>query len=149
MDQQRNVSRRNFSALITAALGGAVAGVSPAAFAAKVEGDKVKVFVDPALMLSGEANVCRGLNQCKGKGKGDHECAGLAACASAEAHVCKGHNACKAQGGCGGYPGQNTCKEKGHCAVPLEDKTWALARKQFEQLMKDAGRKFGNAPKKA
>ena len=57
-----------------------------------------------------------------------------------------GENACKGQGGCGGYPGQNACKGKGHCAVPLGKETWALARKQFEQLMGDVGKKVGKAP---
>ena len=56
-------------------------------------------------------------------------------------------NDCKGQGGCGGYPGQNTCKSKGHCATPLKKETWAIARKQFEQLMEETGKKVGPAPK--
>ncbi len=103
--------------------------------------------VDPAQLLE-DPNVCRGLNSCGGKGKGDHACAGQASCTTVEAHSCHGMNDCKGRGGCGGYPGQNACKEQGHCAVPLSKDSWALARKQFEHLMKDMGKEFGKAPKK-
>jgi hypothetical protein len=109
---------------------------------------KPTILVDPALLLKDGPNVCRGLNTCKGKGKPDHECAGQSTCATAPAITCTGNNDCKGKGGCGGYPGQNTCKGRGHCDVPLTEKTWEIARKQFEQIMKDAGRKFGEAPKK-
>jgi hypothetical protein len=37
----------------------------------------------------------------------------------------------------------------GECAVPLKDKAWAQARKNFEAAMKKAGKKVGDAPKKA
>jgi hypothetical protein len=137
------LSRRDFSrlgaAVFTGMLAGSTAGIAQ-------EGE-MKVFVDPSLLLN-DPNVCRGLNTCQGKGKGDHACAGQGACATVEAHSCHGENACKGQGGCGGYPGQNTCQAKGHCAVPLSAKTWELARKQFEHLMKDAGKKVGAAAKK-
>ena len=83
----------------------------------------------------------------KGKGKDNHKCAGQSSCAEVAKHDCAGENDCKGKGGCGGYPGQNTCNSKGHCAVPLGKETWKLARKQFEQLMKDAGKKVGPAPK--
>jgi len=145
--QRSDVSRRGFHKLTMAAFGGMVAGAGTSAMGQEKADDKPKVNVDPALLLS-EPHVCRGLNTCKGKGKGDHACAGQGACTSVAAHSCAGENDCKGQGGCGGYPGQNTCKGKGHCAVPLQKKTWALARKQFEQLMKDAGKKVGDAPKK-
>jgi len=131
-----------------AAFGGLTAGTATSAFGQEQAGDKPEIKVDPALLLS-EPHVCRGLNTCQGKGKGDHACAGQGACAAVEAHSCAGENACKGQGGCGGYPGQNTCKTAGHCAVPLQEKTWTLARKQFEQLMKDAGKKVGGAPSKS
>lgn len=145
--QNSPVTRRHFNKLTMAAFGGLAAGAGSSAFAqAKEEEPKLKV--DPAQLLK-EPNVCRGLNTCQGKGKGDHACAGQGACAAVAAHACAGENQCKGQGGCGGYPGQNTCKTEGHCAVPLEEKTWELARKQFEQLMKDAGKKVGPAPKKA
>jgi hypothetical protein len=128
------MSRRNFAMLTAAAAGGLMA-VGVPSFA---QGEKSKVFVDPGLLLSGDKNVCKGLNTCKGKGKGDHDCAGKGSCATAEAHSCDGHNSCRGQGGCGGYPGQNTCKEKGHCAVPLSEDSWKLAKKQLEHLQKDA-----------
>jgi len=143
--QTSDVSRRHFHKLTMAAFGGLSAGAASSAFGQEKEDSKVKV--DPALLLS-EPHVCRGLNTCKGHGKGDHACAGQGACTSVSAHSCAGQNDCKGKGGCGGYPGQNTCKGHGHCAVPLSDKTWALARKQFEQLMKDAGKKVGDAPSK-
>jgi hypothetical protein len=100
--------------------------------------------VDASLLLQ-DPNVCRGLNTCQGKGKGSHSCAGQSACSSVAQHSCNGTNECKGQGGCGGYPGQNACKEQGHCAVPLSKETWLIARKQFEHLMKDTGQTFGAA----
>lgn len=141
------LKRRDFHRLTAAAIGGILAGASGTSVASAQDKDAPKVSVDPALLLRGDPNVCRGLNACQGKGKGTHACAGQSVCATAKAHACNGENDCKGLGGCGGYPGQNTCKGKGHCAIPLQKDTWALARKQFEHLMKDAGRKFGNAPK--
>jgi len=149
--EEKSVTRRNFSKLTLAAAGGIVAG-SQAAWAQEGSEKKGKKKdensfpVDAALLLS-EPNVCRGLNSCESKGKGEHACAGQSACAAVEAHSCHGMNDCKGQGGCGGYPGQNTCKEQGHCAVPLSDKAWELARKQFEHLMKGMDKKFGDPVK--
>lgn len=146
MSQDR-VSRRNFSKLSVAAFGGLFAGAAgPAARADHHEDDEdAKVVVDPAILLE-EPNVCRGLNTCADKGRGNHECAGMGSCATVEAHSCAGTNDCKGQGGCGGYPGQNTCEGKGHCAVPLKDSVWEIARKQFEHLHKDMDKKVGSAP---
>jgi len=141
-----DVNRRNFHKLTMAAFGGMVAGAGSSSLAQAQEGNKPKINVDPALLLS-DPNVCRGLNTCDGKGKGDHACAGQAACTSVAAHSCAGENECKGQGGCGGYPGQNVCQSKGKCAVPLKAEVWKLARKQFEQLMKDNGKMVGAAPK--
>lgn len=141
-----SLNRRDFSRLTAAAFGGMLAG-SQTATAAGEEKDKPKVSVDPTLLLS-EPHTCRGLNSCKGKGAGnENACAGQGACASVAAHECATQNACRGQGGCGGYPGQNSCKSKGHCAVPLSKTTWAIARKQFEHLMKDLDKEFGDAPK--
>lgn len=142
--ENTNVSRRRFSKLTAAAFGGMVAGTAGGLRAAEEE--KPKISVDPSLLLK-EPNVCRGLNTCKGKGKGNHACAGQGACSSVAAHDCAGMNDCSGKGGCGGYPGQNTCKAKGHCAVRLSKETWALARKQFEQLAKETGLKVGKPPK--
>jgi len=140
-----NVSRRGFHQLALAAAGGLVAGAGANA-GSVYAADGAKLSVDPSLLLSGP-NTCKGLNTCKDKGKGDHSCAGQSSCAEVAKHDCGGENDCKGKGGCGGYPGQNTCKGKGHCAVPLSKNTWKLARTQFEQLMKDAGKKVGSAPK--
>lgn len=144
---ESNVSRRKFSQLAATAFGGLVAGAAASSALAQKKDENPKLKVDPGLLLA-EPHTCKGLNTCKGKGKGEkNACAGQGACATAKAHDCKGMNDCKGQGGCGGYPGQNTCKSTGHCAVPLSKETWALARKQFEQLMGDAGKKVGPAPK--
>ena len=141
------VQRRDFHKLTMAALGGLVAGTAVSSAQAQKKDDNPKLKVDPALLLA-EPHTCKGLNTCKGTGKGEkNACAGQGACATAKGHDCKGMNTCKGQGGCGGYPGQNTCKSTGHCATPLSKETWALARKQFEQLMGDAGKKVGPAPK--
>src|SRR5258707_9946539 len=91
-----------------------------------------------------------GINPCKNKGKPGttNECAGQAHCATVAAHDCNGMNDCKGLGGCGERPGVNECKGKGGCEVPLSDKTWPKARKRFEELMTNAGKKFGSAPAK-
>jgi hypothetical protein len=47
------------------------------------------------------------------------------------------------------YPGENTCKGRGACGVPVpveKDAIWRQARMRFETLMTDAGKKFGPAP---
>lgn len=140
---ESNFSRRDFSMLSVAALGGLLVGceTTPATAAASGEGELLK-----------EPHVCRGLNACKGKGscktaqnacKGKNACAGTSACATAEKHTCKGENTCKGQGGCGEHPGENACKGKGSCAVPLSDKAWKKARANFEAAYK---KKMGKAP---
>ena len=135
-----NLSRRDFGKLTAAAFSGVLFG---SALMASADDKKP----DPSLLLQ-DQHVCRGLNTCKGKGKGtDNTCAGVGNCAIAEKHSCKGDNACKGQGGCGEYPGQNSCKSMGSCEVPLGEKTWKKARKAFEAQMKKAGKTFGDAPK--
>uniref|UniRef100_A0A7C2P2Y9 Uncharacterized protein n=1 Tax=Schlesneria paludicola TaxID=360056 RepID=A0A7C2P2Y9_9PLAN len=132
-------TRRRFHQLTAAAFAGAVAG-SSAGFAQ----DKKK---DEESLLLKEPHVCRGLNTCKGIGAGKkNDCAGMGQCATAKAHECKGMNECKGQSGCGEKPGENACKGMGECAVPLSDKAWKTARKNFETAMKKAGKKFGDAP---
>lgn len=143
--ENSNLSRRHFHKLTAVAFGGLVAGAGTA----NAEGDEKKpmISVDPALLLS-EPHTCGGLNTCKGMGAGkDNACAGQGTCATVAKHGCGGENGCKGQGGCGGYPGQNACKGKGHCSVPLSKESWSLARKQFEHLMADTGKKVGKAPK--
>ena len=98
--------------------------------------------------LMEEPHVCKGLNTCKGKGKGgENACAGQSACATANEHSCHTHNECKGQGGCGDHPGQNACKGQGECAVPLSKPSWETARTAFEKAMKDAGHtEIGSPP---
>jgi hypothetical protein len=80
------------------------------------------------------------------KGK-KNACAGQAHGPTVKDHSCKGENDCAGQGGCGEHPGENKCKGMGDCGVPLKEKSWAKARKNFEAAMKKADKKFGDAPK--
>ncbi len=140
--QPSGPNRRDFTKLAAAALGGLVAGASAGADDKK---DDKKEKKNPLLS---DKHVCKGLNTCKGKGKGEkNDCAGMGACATAKAHTCGGDNECRGQGGCGDKPGENECKGMGKCHVPLEAKTWPKARKRFEELMTKDGKKFGAAPK--
>jgi hypothetical protein len=82
------------------------------------------------------------------KGK-KNDCAGQAHGPTVKEHKCKGMNECSGEGGCGEHPGENKCNAMGECAVPLKDKAWAKARKNFEAAMTKAGKKFGDAPKKS
>ena len=137
--QSTGLSRRDFNKLTVAAFGGILLGSTLTGRGADH---------DSSLILA-DKHVCRGINTCKGKGKGgDNSCAGQGSCATLEAHSCKGDNACKGQGGCGEYPGQNSCKTKGGCEIPLSDKEWKKARPVFEAEMTKTGKKFGPAPKK-
>lgn len=160
-------NRRDFNRLTVAAFGGLVAGTvigcgggdKPAETgggggggggstgAETGGGAEAAKDVDSALLLE-EPHVCRGLNTCKGKGKGEaNECAGQGACATAEAHECATLNACKGQGGCGEHPGQNACKGKGKCGVPMTMKDkWQKARDKFVELMKEKGKEVGDPP---
>jgi hypothetical protein len=142
---RRDLNRRDFGKLAMAALGGMLAGA--AAVEAADEKPKKKDPKKPLLLQ--EPHVCRGLNTCKGKGKGGkNDCAGQGACATAKSHTCSGDNECAGLGGCGAKPGENACKGKGECGVPLDKKAWAKARKRFEEEMKKAKKKIGDAPKK-
>ena len=98
------MDRRNF----TKAMGAVVAGMA-AGTRAFAEEKKA-----PAAADAKDVHVCKGMNDCKGKG----------GCASDEAkHACKGKNECKGMGGCkadaAGCAGKNECKGKGGCAVPV------------------------------
>lgn len=133
------LNRRDFQRLSMAALGGALAGAGPGYAADKKEEEKNPLLSDP--------HVCRGINTCKAKGADKkNACAGQGTCATAKAHSCHAENDCKGQGGCGAKPGENACKGKGECAVPLGNPAWKKARKRFEELMKKAGKEFGDAP---
>jgi hypothetical protein len=68
----------------------------------------------PAKAEVKDTHICKGMNECKGRG----------GCASdAARHSCKGKNECKGMGGCAvsanGCAGKNDCKGKGGCAVPV------------------------------
>ena len=145
-----DLSRRQFQKLAMAALGGLVAGAGLAHADDKKDDKKEdKPKDEKKEPLLQEPHVCRGLNTCKGLGKGKkNDCAGTSACATATAHTCGGENACRGLGGCGETPGENKCKGMGKCHVPLTDKAWEKARKRYEAVMKKADKKFGEAPKK-
>lgn len=134
------MNRRDFQKLAVTAFGGIVAGTAAGRIAFGAE--------EKSLMLS-EPHVCRGLNTCKGMGKGkDNACAGQGGCALAAAHDCAGLNECKGQGGCDTSIGENKCKGMGKCHVPLKDDKWSKARKRFEEVMAKEGKKVGPAPAK-
>jgi hypothetical protein len=136
---QARLSRRDFGKLTVAAFGGVLLGSTLGGRAADPE--------EKAAPATEDKHVCRGLNTCKGKGKGGkNSCAGQGNCATVDAHSCKGENACKGQGG-DGHAGENSCKGKGSCEVPLKEKNWKKARKAFEAKMKEAGKTVGEAPK--
>lgn len=143
-----DLNRRDFTRLAAAAVGGLVLGAT-AAVAEDKKADKkdLKAAGFPWLQ---DPHICRGLNPtCKGEVGGvKNECAGQAAAPTVKEHKCKGMNDCAGEGGCGEHPGENKCKGEGECAVPLSDKTWAIARKNYEAAMKKADKKFGDAPKK-
>ena len=140
---REELNRRDFHKLAAAAFGGLLAGTELGQAAEDKPKDDKK---NPLLQ---EPHVCRGLNTCKGKGKGGkNDCAGMGDCATAKAHTCGGDNACRGLGGCGETPGENKCKGMGDCHVPLTDKAWAKARKRFEEVMTKEGKKVGPAPEK-
>jgi hypothetical protein len=143
------LNRRDFTQLAAAALGGLLTGAAAVRADDKKDDQKDKPKSDKKNPLLQEPHVCRGLNICKGMGKGGkNECAGTSICATAKAHKCAEDNGCRGLGGCGENPGENACKGKGKCAVPLSDKAWVKARKRFEELMKKEGKTVGAAPKK-
>jgi len=143
-----DLNRRDFNRLTSAAFGGMLAGATLGCTQGEEEAeDGGDGSGGGESLLLTEPHVCRGLNTCKGKGAGDkNECAGQGTCATAEHHECAEMNKCKGQGGCGERPGENSCKGKGGCAVPLKGDMWEKARKNFEQAMKEADRKFGDTP---
>lgn len=142
------LDRRELERLALAALGAVLAGcgADEAPPAKTWEDFRYADGEDPLLV---EPHVCRGLNTCKGLGRGGtNDCAGTGDCATANLHHCHTMNECRGQGGCGEYPGQNGCRGQGICGVPLADTTWAKARARFEEVMTEAGRTVGPAPAK-
>ncbi|MEM7233297.1 MAG: hypothetical protein AAF517_14060, partial [Planctomycetota bacterium] len=127
MEKKQDLSRRDFSKLSMAALGGALTGAYLVSGCTSEGGDGTKPEAGDGAggaAANKKGHLCRGLNDCKGKGKGGkNECAGQGGCATtAKApHNCGGNNDCAGQGGCKGKVGTNECKGKGGCAVPLMD----------------------------
>lgn len=158
--QNHGLERRDFHKLTLAALGGMLAGTTvgcgggtppggttPAKpVAAKASSTEL---TDVEKLIIDEPHTCRGLNSCKGLGRGkENDCAGLGTCASVADATCGTNNDCKGQGGCGDLPGMNSCKGKGGCHIPLMDDAWTKARAAFESAMKKSTKQFGAAPEK-
>jgi hypothetical protein len=116
------MDRRNFTKVMGAVVAGMAAGAKVFA------GDAAA----PAARPVADKHICKGHNDCKGKGSchtdknacaGKNECKGKGGCASAAAkHDCKGKNDCKGLGACktdkNACAGKNDCKGNGGCAVP-------------------------------
>jgi hypothetical protein len=162
-----NQVRANAKRLAEAMLLGILEGIRGAMRSAGTSPATVRF--DPKTVDSGnpllkEPNICRGLNTCKGKGAGSvgggpNQCAGQSVCAIATNMGCATSNNCRGLGGCNAgdptqvqvdYPGENTCRGKGACGVPIAGKDkrelWKKVRRRFEALMADAGRSVGPYP---
>jgi hypothetical protein len=164
--QDKELTRRDFHWLASAAMGGVVAGAlagcsdgdsaakptakadPPSASPAPKSNDKAGASTAVAAATAVALHACRGLNECKGLGKDQkNACAGQGNCFTVK-HECAGQNDCKNQGGCGGTNGFNDCKGKGGCGhFPIASEAiWKKARVAFESRMKQASKKVGPAP---
>jgi hypothetical protein len=139
--RQRPLDRRDFHKLTAAALGGLAAGATLGC------GNR-NAPAPPALTpVKADVHLCRGLNECKGQGKGgDNACRGQGACATAKEHACGGQNECKGLGGCGASAGENDCKGKGGCHVPLMEGAWTKLRAKKEAEWSAAKVEAGDPP---
>ena len=136
-----SLDRRDFHKLTAAALSGLAAGA--------VLGCGGQTAAPPVAAAATDMHLCRGLNECKGKGMGgDNACRGQGACATAKEHTCGGQNECKGLGGCGETVGANACKGQGGCHVPLMDSAWEKVRKRKETEWKEKKLESGAAPAK-
>src|SRR5436190_16973134 len=146
---ERSLDRRDFHKLTTAALGGLATG---AMLGCNRPGGG-KAGASPAgdtAVAKADIHLCRGMNECKGHGKGgENACRGQGACATAKEHSCGGQNECKGLGGCGETVGSNECKTHGGCHVPLMDDAWATLRKKKEHQWAEKKVEAGQAPAKA
>ncbi|MCU0879742.1 MAG: hypothetical protein MUF06_18355 [Pirellulaceae bacterium] len=148
-EKRRSITRRDLNKLTAAALGGLAAGA--------LAGCRSEPAAAPAgggsttpVAANADVHLCRGLNDCKGKGKGgDNACRGQGACATAKEHGCGGQNECKGLGGCGETAGENECKGKGGCHVPLMEGAWTKLRTKVETEWKAKELEFGDAPAEA
>jgi hypothetical protein len=138
------LGRRKFNELSAAAVGGLVAG--SLAGCGKSEPPGKPAATPPGQAAAGDKHLCRGLNDCKGKGvSGKNDCRGQGDCATVT-HDCSGKNDCKGQGGCGSEAGANSCKGEGHCSVPLMPGAWKTVRERKTTAWTAAKEKFGEAP---
>jgi hypothetical protein len=146
---ERNIDRRDFHKLTTAALGGLAAGAILGCNKPGGGAGGTAPAGDTAIAKA-DIHLCRGLNECKGHGKGgENACRGQGACATAKEHSCGGQNECKGLGGCGETVGANDCKTKGGCHVPLMDDAWSTLRKKKEAEWTEKKLESGAAPAKA
>src|SRR5262245_45073861 len=151
---RRQLDRRDFHRLTTAALGGLAAGSVLGCNQKGPPGQMAQTGGDAAAVKA-EVHLCRGLNDCKGQGKdGKNDCRGQGVCATAKEHTCGGQNECKGLGGCGENVGANDCKGKGGCRVPLMivpagESAWDTLRKKKEAEWKAKNLEAGPAPKPA
>ena len=149
---KRHIDRRDFHKLTTAALGGLAAG---SLLGCKPQGGAGGTAPAETTVAKAEVHLCRGLNECKGQGKGgDNACRGQGNCATAKEHTCGGENECKGLGGCGEKVGANECKGHGACHVPLMtdppgESAWDKLRKKKEAEWLKNMEEFGLAPPKA
>ncbi len=135
------IDRRTFNQLTAAALGGIAAGSL-----AGCGGKKPAAPANDGTAVA-DVHLCRGLNDCKGKGKGgDNACRGQGACATAKEHTCSGKNDCKLRGGCGETAGENDCKGQGGCHVPLMEAAWTKLHDKLEAEWKAKKLDYGKAP---
>jgi hypothetical protein len=138
------IDRRKFNQLTAAAFSGLAAGTLLGC-----QNEPTKV-ASPVAATKSDVHLCRGLNDCKGKGQGgDNSCRGQGACATAKEHTCGGQNECKGLGGCGDTAGANECATKGACHVPLMDDAWKAVRARMEGDWKQKDLAFAEAPAKA
>lgn len=138
--------RRDFHKLTTAALGGLAAGALLGCGSEPAGGPGPAVTPTAA----GDVHLCRGLNDCKGQGKGgENACRGQGACATAKESSCGGQNECKGLGGCGDTVGANECKGQGGCHVPLMDGAWTKLRTKKETEWAEKKLDFSTPPAKA
>jgi hypothetical protein len=153
-----NLTRRDFTKLAAAALGGVVTGTmigcgdkksdskSSAGSDTKGGSGEAGAKTDEGFLLTGK-HVCKGLNMCMNKGKsGKNDCAGQGTCHSAAEHTCHKKNDCKGEGGCGATAGINACKTQGGCDVPLKPDTWKKVRAKFETVYEAKNSKKVGAP---
>jgi hypothetical protein len=150
----QRLDRRDFHRLTAAALSGLAAGgligcnKAPQESNATAEGGSAAT--GDAQLVKADVHLCRGLNDCKGLGKGEkNECRGQGTCATAKEHSCGGQNDCKGLGGCGETVGKNDCKGQGGCHVPLMEGAWKTLRERKESEWKEKNLPVGAAPEPA